>query len=520
MSRRLLPRGSGAALAAYLLPIGEVVYDSGTKVLRLGDGVTPGGYQIGKGVPLVGGGLDIASAGPTWASYSSIFNAGSVNVNGFPTADMFGNGAVKAASSLMGAISIPVTDTGIYFGAGVSGYAQTYSTTQSAVGVFAFAGIGVNGGNAFAGNSVLTNTKGVNTGTGNGHDGNVMVGYEIDLNIMKKAGGVTPTINALSGLRIIGDSDTIGSGSEVYGAEIDSPGINQSPILKWFRALKIRDGIANEAISVGAALPSRTGAPTSSASMKIEFITFDSGAARQISNVYADATANLILSPTNGVIFKTNSGTVTALTVTQGGFLGLGGATPLAPFQINADGAPAGSGNMTTGSVFAVSAAAQALNIGAYNAGGYTWINSAFANNSGTGAPLVFAVGAVEAFRLDTSKNLLLTGGGVVGYGVGSGGAVTQITSRTTGVTLNKSTGAITLFSAAGSTTPATFTVTNSKVTATDTIDIHQKSGTNLYQVLVTAVAAGSFNVTFFTTGGTATDAPVFNFTINKGSAT
>ena len=102
------------------------------------------------------------------------------------------------------------------------------------------------------------------------------------------------------------------------------------------------------------------------------------------------------------------------------------------------------------------------------------------------------------------------------GYATGSGGAVTQGTSRTTGVTLNKPTGAITMFSAAGSTVAATFIVTNSTVAATDTVIINQSTGTNLYVLLITAVAAGSFNVTFYTTSGVATDAPVLNFAIIK----
>lgn len=106
-----------------------------------------------------------------------------------------------------------------------------------------------------------------------------------------------------------------------------------------------------------------------------------------------------------------------------------------------------------------------------------------------------------------------------IGYATGAGGAVTQITSRTTGVTLNTISGAITMFNAAGSTTAATFTVTNSAVAATDTITLNQKSGTNLYNFIVTAVAAGSFNITFYTTGGTSSDAPVINFNVIKGVA-
>jgi hypothetical protein len=72
------------------------------------------------------------------------------------------------------------------------------------------------------------------------------------------------------------------------------------------------------------------------------------------------------------------------------------------------------------------------------------------------------------------------------------------------------------MFSAAGSATAASFTVTNSTVAATDVIHVNQVSGTNLYVLLITAVAAGSFTITFYTTGGTATDAPLLNFSVIK----
>lgn len=105
------------------------------------------------------------------------------------------------------------------------------------------------------------------------------------------------------------------------------------------------------------------------------------------------------------------------------------------------------------------------------------------------------------------------------GIGYGSGSAVTQATGRTTGVTINAYAGAITLVSAAGSATPASFTVTNSKVAATDTIIVVQKSGTDLLELHVTAVAAGSFRITFFTTGGTTTETPVLNFAVVRAAA-
>lgn len=132
---------------------------------------------------------------------------------------------------------------------------------------------------------------------------------------------------------------------------------------------------------------------------------------------------------------------------------------------------------------------------------------------------------ASKAVVLNGSKTVsgvngvLSTGTAGLGYATGAGGAVTQGTSRTTGVTLNTITGAITLFTAAGSATAATFTVTNSTVAATDTVIVNAKSGTNVYLTAVTAVAAGSFNITFWTTGGTSSDAPVFNFSVIKGVA-
>lgn len=130
------------------------------------------------------------------------------------------------------------------------------------------------------------------------------------------------------------------------------------------------------------------------------------------------------------------------------------------------------------------------------------------------------ASAAAGTFTTVTSSgNVTITGTGGLGYATGSGGAVTQATSRTTGVTLNKTNGAITLVSAAGTTSWQTFTVTNSTVAATDTVIVSQKSGTDLNMIHVTAVAAGSFNISFATTGGTTTEQPVFNFAVIKAVA-
>lgn len=159
--------------------------------------------------------------------------------------------------------------------------------------------------------------------------------------------------------------------------------------------------------------------------------------------------------------------------------------------------APVGAGKTAYGFYSAVNVA---------SGGGTTWGLYAAGNANNFMAGSLFC-----------GSNVLINSVSGLGYSAGAGGTVTQATSRTTGVTLNKPTGAITLFTAAGSATAASFTVTNNMVAATDVPLLSVKSGTNKYLAFVTAVAAGSFEVTFYTTGGTASDAPVINFIVPKG---
>lgn len=129
---------------------------------------------------------------------------------------------------------------------------------------------------------------------------------------------------------------------------------------------------------------------------------------------------------------------------------------------------------------------------------------------------------AADIGSANFSIAVLTTNSGGFGYptGAGVGAAVTQLTSRTTGVTLNNLTGAITLFAAAPVVgTFVSFTVTNSTVAAVDVPHVSVKSGTNTYIALVSAVAAGSFQITFESVAGTASDSPVINFAVIKGAA-
>ena len=107
---------------------------------------------------------------------------------------------------------------------------------------------------------------------------------------------------------------------------------------------------------------------------------------------------------------------------------------------------------------------------------------------------------------------------------VGGQKAVTQITSITTGVTCNAYSGVITTVSqtvAAGA--EAEFTVTNSKVAATDVvvacIKTHTSAGT--FAVDVSAVADGSFKLRLANLDAAAAgnNVLVINFVVLKASA-
>jgi hypothetical protein len=101
--------------------------------------------------------------------------------------------------------------------------------------------------------------------------------------------------------------------------------------------------------------------------------------------------------------------------------------------------------------------------------------------------------------------------------------AVTQATSITTGVTCNAYSGVITTVSqtvAGGA--EASFTVTNSKVSATDTVSVAIKTHTSagLFFPAVTTVANGSFRISLANLDAAAgNNVLVLNFVVHKAEA-
>ena len=108
---------------------------------------------------------------------------------------------------------------------------------------------------------------------------------------------------------------------------------------------------------------------------------------------------------------------------------------------------------------------------------------------------------------------------GVLGYSVAGQGTVTQATSKSTAVTLNKSAGRITMNNAALATaTNATFTLNNSYISANDTVILTISGGQTTpgsYNVFANALAAGTVSITLRNiSGGSLSEAIIVNFAI------
>ena len=106
-----------------------------------------------------------------------------------------------------------------------------------------------------------------------------------------------------------------------------------------------------------------------------------------------------------------------------------------------------------------------------------------------------------------------------LGYTAAAQGTVTQATDKSPAVTLNKPAGRITMNNASLTTaTNATFTLTNSFISANDTVVLTISGGqatAGSYNVFANSLAAGSVSISLRNiSGGTLSEAVVINFAI------
>lgn len=110
-----------------------------------------------------------------------------------------------------------------------------------------------------------------------------------------------------------------------------------------------------------------------------------------------------------------------------------------------------------------------------------------------------------------------------IGYSAAAQGTVTQLTSKSTAVTLNKSMGRITMNNASLATaTNATFTLNNSMISANDTVILTISGGQatpGSYNAFANALDTGSVSITLRNiSGGSLSEAVVINFCVLHGA--
>ena len=114
-------------------------------------------------------------------------------------------------------------------------------------------------------------------------------------------------------------------------------------------------------------------------------------------------------------------------------------------------------------------------------------------------------------------SNFVLAGG-ELGYTAEASGTVTQLTSKSTGVTLNKSAGQITLNGAElANITNVSFTLTNSTISAKDVVILSVASGATAgaYNCWISSKTSGSCVITIRNfSGGALSEAFVLNFAV------
>lgn len=230
--------------------------------------------------------------GPVWGVQTGLYDGWRVSINSYPESheNVNGNTAINA---IVGAISIPNTASS-GGGVGVAGYAETDSSLSGAVGLYGQGGLLSGGPDAFHPNFFFgLNTVCMNAtippASGNGFDNFSGYGYEMDVNL-RLVSGAAPK-GTFRGIVLTGGCEgqpTMG----FDGISIESPGVFQSPKIKWKKGLHISDGAAEIGIDLGTNNEGNT-----QGSQQIRFNSRDAGAVAKVAVLATDFSGNLSYIP-------------------------------------------------------------------------------------------------------------------------------------------------------------------------------------------------------------------------------
>ena len=187
--------------------------------------------------------------------------------------------------AIVGTVNIPAGDTACHQSNGVAGYAITNQPTGGggavAVGVFGQGAMTVPNCSVFGGNTIVQNSDGGAPGgvQNPGYDANFIAGFEIDVNIFKKAGSVEPLITNCFGLGIAGG----GTSAQDLGDALNINMLGVSTGARWTNGLRTFAGACVNGINLGAARPG-----VNQNSQPIILSALDAGGGPKNAVVYAD----------------------------------------------------------------------------------------------------------------------------------------------------------------------------------------------------------------------------------------
>jgi hypothetical protein len=223
--------------------------------------------------------------------------------------------------------------------------------------------------------------------------------------------------------------------------------------------------------------------------------------------------------------------TANALVVNSSGNVGIGTSSPTGKMQISGDTNASVALRISNGNSGSSAAANLQFGTDADAFMAYLGVPSTTATNANhllvynrVNFGIVFGTNNTERARITSAGDVLVTGGGGLGYGTGSGGTVTQGagSGKGTTVTLNKTTGQITMNNAAlAAGASVQFSLNNSTLSGNDVLVVVPQYGANAgaYMAICVYVNSGIAVIRVTNTTGSSFSEPVtLNFAVIKGA--